>query len=420
MKYLYRGLAVVSQISAYIIGVAVFAASFFGLAYLINTPSVLAILSILFSTLSISLFSWFAAKLFKLKKSRKYALGQGFVASLLWIPIVWFILFRPLIPTTEQYQKIVPAGVEYWKLSTGSNIAVRKIKSKGLEKKEPIIFLHGGPGAYSVDLKPTWKIISELSNYSHDIYFYDQIGGGLSDHLTNITDYTLGRHLDDLNEVYKKTKSDKIIIIGSSFGATLGANYMARFPKNVAAAVFSGPGPIYKPDWENGSDGTLDSRMTNLEKQTFNKAINQPRLIAAIILSEINPKAAIQFLPTYEATSFFDKIANEHYMGYTVCDSKNITTKTKGYGFWSNRMTGESLDKNQYDPKVQLEKNDTPVLILRGSCDYKLKEVAEQYHSVFPKATYKAYELAGHMLLWEKPQDFINDIGQFLDVVTLK
>jgi len=130
-------------------------------------------------------------------------------------------------------------------------------------------------------------------------------------------------------------------------------------------------------------------------------------------LSEINPIAAAKFLPHQEAGSFFDKIANDFYLKDTVCDRKNVKTKTDGYGFWSNRMTGSTLN-HPNDPKPLLRKNNLPVLILRGQCDYLKEAVAHQYLSVFSNATLKSFEAAGHMIYWESPGAFLSAVREFL------
>lgn len=190
---------------------------------------------------------------------------------------------------------------------------------------------------------------------------------------------------------------------------------MLSYPKDVSKVIFSGAGPIYLPDWEGGTDGSLDDRMSTEEKAAFDSAVTRPRLIAAILFSEINPVTAARFLPSREAGSFFDNIANEHYLQYTVCNLENVTTTTEGFGFWSNRMTGKSLKLRTDDPKPILRENKTPALVLRGECDYKSEAVAKQYQAVFPNATYASYEDGGHMLYWEKPDEFVERVQDFLN-----
>ncbi|MEM9015155.1 MAG: alpha/beta hydrolase, partial [Pseudomonadota bacterium] len=344
-----------------------------------------------------------------------YSILQGLAGTALLFLATWALLLQPLVPASQQYVRAALSGVEYWELSTGSRIAVRKIESKSGKDNTPIVFLHGGPGAYSVGLEQTWKAVAKLSESGGDVYFYDQAGGGMSDRLPLISRYSLDRHIADLKSFHERIGSDQVILIGSSFGATLASNYMARYPEDVSHVVFSGAGPMYNPDWEDAADGSLESAMSSEEKSAFDAAVNKPRLIAAIVLSEINPITAGRFLPSREAGSFFDKIANDHYMQFTVCNTENVMTTTEGFGFWSNRMTSRSLRENTDDPKTALRKNHTPALILRGACDYKAEAVARQYHSILPNSSYVGYEDAGHMFYWEKPEVFVREIRKFLN-----
>ncbi len=340
---------------------------------------------------------------------------QGLAASLALFGLIWAFVLQPLTPLERQYTPSPPEGVQYWSLSTGSRVAVRKFDREGAIKREPVIMLHGGPGSYAVGLNQTFEPISQLRLNGHDVYFYDQVGGGLSDRLEDITEYALDRHIDDLKAVFTEIGSPQVILIGSSFGATLAANYMAGNPSHISRAVFTGPGPIYKPDWRETSDGSLDEAMSASQKAAFDRAVQQPRMLVAILLSDINPYAAVRFLPSREAGSFFDEIADEHYLQHTVCDFGNVKTSTKGYGFWSNRMTGKSLLRQTADPKPILRDNLTPVLIIRGACDYKSEAVAAQYDSVFPNSTLLTFEDAGHMVYWEKPRAFLDAVRVFVD-----
>lgn len=415
MKYLRLASACFLQLFAYLLGFAGFVGTFFGGAKFIDKPFVLIVSGLFVSMVLCLSFSLISAKLLRFGKARRYSFYQGIAFIVILLICVWGFIIQPLVPVNEQYVRVVPDGVEYWELSTGSRIAVRKISAQGISAKTPIVVIHGGPGSYAVGLEQTWQPISKLSEAGHDVYFYDQIGGGLSDRLDDISQYSLERQINDLDAIYQKIGSEQLILIGSSFGATLTANYMARYPKNVSHAVFSGAGAIYLPDWTDGSDGSLDTQMTEMEREEFNKSVNQPRLITAIILSEINPKAAVNFLPSQEAGSFFDKVANDHYMPFTVCNSNNVDTKTAGFGFWSNRMTSKTLANRRDDPKPALRDSKIPVLILRGKCDYKSEVVSRQYASVFPNSDYVEHEDAGHMFYWEKPNFFVETVLKFLE-----
>ncbi|MEM8981377.1 MAG: alpha/beta hydrolase [Pseudomonadota bacterium] len=358
-----------------------------------------------------------ALRLLNIGAQRGYASGVATVAALLVGSATYFALLKPLVPGEEQFTRVLPADVTMWSLPTGSNIAVRTVSGIEPLQELPIVFLHGGPGAYSVALQPTVDAISQLSNSGFTLYFYDQIGGGLSDRLRDPADYTLERHVSDLDALIDRIGTRQVVLIGSSWGASLGANFIARHPSRVAAAIFSGAGPIYYPAWPDNSDGSLDDRMTAAEQQRFDERVGQPRLHAAILLAEVSPWAAARYASDRELGSFFDVVANEFYTPYTVCSIDGVDVRSRGYGFWSNRMTGKSLSASRSDPRAALRQAATPILIMRGPCDYKAEAVAMEYAATFPNATFSTIENSGHMIYWERPDAFNDHVLRFLDTV---
>ncbi len=403
-----------TQLVTYLLCFLTFIATFFASALISDSPTTMILLSFLAAALVLWFGSHFSGKLFKVKRQKLYiGMQLGSVITILSGLVVYLIL-QPLVPKVDQYVAEEVAGVDFWELPTGSKIAFRKFPSKTKAQKLPVIILHGGPGAYSVTFKPMLDVFSNLTANGHDVYFYDQVGSGLSERLSDVSEYSLDRHIADLNAIRQKIRTDQVILIGSSWGATLAANYLAEYPDSVGSAIFSSPGPIYRPDWLEISDGTLDEKMNSRQKEQLDAAIEKPRLFVAIALAEINPAAAARFAPDQEMGSFFDKIANEHYLPLAMCDPKKLDARSSGYGFWSSRMTGKTLVNQRFDPKPALTKIDIPVLVLRGPCDYKNEAVARQYTAIFPNSRFEEVKDTGHMAYGEDPQQYLRLLTDFL------
>lgn len=384
-------------------------------ARLVDVPALFLSTGVIAGLLTTFLVSRLALRVLGVLRRRLIAGAFSLVTTTALALAFASLFLKPLIPVEPRYVRDKTHGIEHWNLPTGSEIAVRKIDGVGLQRPTPIVFLHGGPGAYSVSLPTTVDVISRLANDGYDVYFYDQVGGGLSARLPDISQYTLERHLEDLAAVYERIGSDKIILIASSGGATLGASYMANNPTHVSAAVFSGPAPIYHPAWNETGDGGLDEQLSPEQKLAFSKLVETPRLLAALVLADINPRAAVRFAGEEELGALFDKVANEFYLPIAVCDMQGIHVQSAGYGFWSNRITSKSLRSRSDDPRTALRQNTTPVLVLRGECEYKKEQVAGEYVSVFPNAQLTTLKNAGHMVLWEQPDAFLQLVRQFLD-----
>lgn len=414
-RWLRRLAALVSLILAWPLGAAGFLAAFFATAVIADTPWILIAVGAVAGLTVVAGLTYLAMRVANVRRRVPIALGTGGAAAALFLAVFAVFVLQPLVPLQDQYVRDVPDDVMLWTLQTGSVVAVRIYPGQGARRDQPIVFLHGGPGGYSLALQQTVDVVSRLSEDGFDVYFYDQVGGGLSEPLSDVTQYTINRHLADLEAVYDKIGAKRVILIGSSWGATLGANYMARHPEHVAAAVFSGPGPIFYPDWIDVGDGGLEAQFTPEQKAAFADMIEKPRLLTAILLSEVNANAAARLASQNELGSFFDKVANAFYLPVAVCDPDRVKTITSGYGFWSNRLTGNSLRLRTDDPKSLLRKNATPVLVMRGECEYKKFAVAQDYVDVFPNAKFVAVEDAGHMLYWEKPDAFLEEVRRFLD-----
>jgi pimeloyl-ACP methyl ester carboxylesterase len=93
--------------------------------------------------------------------------------------------------------------------------------------------------------------------------------------------------------------------MGSSWGGSLVANYMARHPHTVAKAIFTSPAPIDYAEWP--AFGSATSRLPLPQQQHAESLIpGNPRFIAWYALGAINPAAAHQFIPDTEADAYFN------------------------------------------------------------------------------------------------------------------
>jgi pimeloyl-ACP methyl ester carboxylesterase len=312
-----------------------------------------------------------------------------------------------------QERRDATTGRGQWDLATGSSIAHLHIPTaQSAAHLSPIVVLHGGPGAYAVELRESTQVLSRLSGSGRDVYFYDQVGGGLSERLADVTEYTVNRHIADLEAIRGEIGAERMVLLGSSWGATLAAHYAARYPNRVAGLVLSGPGVIHPGDWPDGY-GRVEERMTQREQERFQKELEWPRLTEAIEASMVDPNRAAAILPDQEAGAFFDRIATNFYMPHMGCKESSLRPVVHGYGFWANRMTSRDFDASS-DPKPALASLTTPTLVLRGECEYMHPAVAEQYHAVFRNSELINVAGAGHMVYWEQPQVFLEAVRSFL------
>ena len=153
------------------------------------------------------------------------------LAGLCFIPGTYVVL-----PFKER------VNTQYWELSTGSRIGYTKIEGAVEEKRNPVIYLHGGPGGMIKD--KAIEALKPLASLGFELYFYDQIGSGHSKRLDNIAEYSVVRHLLDLEEIIKTIGAEKVILIAHSWGTMLAMQYAQKHPDKLEKMVFDGPGPL--------------------------------------------------------------------------------------------------------------------------------------------------------------------------------
>jgi proline iminopeptidase len=88
--------------------------------------------------------------------------------------------------------------VQYGTLATGSRIAVLEVPAGGAPNPVPIVFVGGGPGEEDVADASETGFFGRLSQLGYDVYFYDQVGSGLSERLPDPAGYTVARQVADL------------------------------------------------------------------------------------------------------------------------------------------------------------------------------------------------------------------------------
>lgn len=333
-----------------------------------------------------------------------------FVKYGLLIGVVVFLLavFLPRNYNVPPLQK--RAGTRYWQLPTGSRIAYAVLPATARKKPFPIIYLHGGPGGHIHD--GLIKRLAPLADEGYDIYFYDQLGSGLSGRLENIRAYTVDRHIEDLAAITEKLGGQKVILIGQSWGAVLATLFTATYPEKTERLILTSPGPIFPVHPEAAGLPPPDS--FHLKAPLFTNAQGNKKA------NNIRTNAMKFF-----ATRFGWKLASDEeadafatYLTYevdksTVCDSANILPPAAGSGFYAGIMTFESL-LGMKDRRATLKRLQTPVLVMKGQCDNQPWGYTNEYLTVFRNHQLTIIPGAGHALWVEQPGLYLTAIRQFL------
>lgn len=302
-------------------------------------------------------------------------------------------------------------GTQYWELPTGSKIGYFHITAKGTKKTYPIIFLQGGPGGFISNYNI--KTFTALSDDGYDIYLYDQIGSGQSERLSNISEYTTDRHKQDLEEIVKIIDSEKVILIGQSWGVLLATLFIADNPNSVEKIIFTGVPPIQPMNKQYLDIKAPDS--LHLKKPHYsNQEANEKTQNIRSSVTAIYARAFGMKLATDKEVDDFQTYRNQELNKATVCDTLKALEAEGGGGFYAQVMTIKSFSEIK-DPRTKLKNRKIPTLIMKGQCDSQPWGFVIEYLELFSSHTLKIIPNAGHSIAVEQPEIYINAIRNFLN-----
>jgi proline iminopeptidase len=312
-------------------------------------------------------------------------------------------------------QTTVPAKIRYWDLPSGSNIAYFFFQGREPRKPVPIIYLHGGPGGF-VTSKDT-AVFSKLADDGYDVFLYDQVGGGKSARLKNIREYTVDRHVEDLEAIIDRIGAPKVIFIGHSWGASLAPLYLARHPDRVEKLIFSGPGGMIPKNFDFFAPLPDSVRLKNRESKRHS------------VSEYLEPVGLKRYEKICTHASFGRKIASDReadslldcfMINKSKIDSKRINLPPNqifegGSGAYSHIRTGMFINKGK-DRRNILSNIDIPVLILLGESDNIAWGGVADYLHVFKNIKLIIIPDSGHSVFSCQPGLCLKLTRQFLSL----
>lgn len=322
--------------------------------------------------------------------------------------IVGLVVFAPVgpataFPVTEEW--------EHWELSTGSRIAYAHTPAKGNARPAPVVLVHGGPGAPEGGVN---VVAPALADAGFDVYRYHQVGAGLSERLEDVSQYTVDRHVADLEAVRQEIGADEMILVGESWGGTLIAHYLAAHPDRVDRVVVSSPGPTWAPAFAETNGLTDPARREQREMIG-----RYPRfMLAHVLLGTMGPQAAHTLFPDRAMDGRFeDLVGNLDLWGGCSADrhpnGEPVHDRQSGVGFWANAVTTFDV-RHVADPRPGLRTLLTPLLVLRSECDYRAWAVTSEYRDLFANAVMITVEDAGHVIPDDQPDLYQEAVVSFL------
>jgi proline iminopeptidase len=252
------------------------------------------------------------------------------------------------------------------------------------------------------------------------VYLYDQAGSGASPFL-HVKDYAIARFVEDLEAIRLQLHTERMILIGHSWGAALAASYMARYADHVSKVVFISPVPIW-----NIEDVHTDVSATDAAPDTdvhVNAGLPPLRFLAGLYLMQQNPDAAENLLPQREIEEFFAPL-QEQFVASLVCKGASnklprsiVNVKDRfdnpGLNPYVLVRLQDQTEVAADDPHAALRGHRTPAILLRAECDFLPWGTDMDYRKTIADLKIFYIPKAGHML-FEQPELMLSVIRAFL------
>jgi proline iminopeptidase len=226
----------------------------------------------------------------------------------------------------------------------------------------------------------------QFADHGFDVYLYDLVGTGLSERLDNVREYTIERHMDDLEAIRETIRADRLILVAHAEGAEIAVRYMIEHRDRVEKVVFYSPTPMWHDqEYLENSMGTATGIVPP-------DALPGVREIVAMALGLYSPMTAADYVSQQEMTAWADRYPNE---GLMVCAGDRALAPdpvSPGYNPYVGLVGGVSDDLRP-DPRRRLDEIFLPTILLRGECDPVDWGVVEQYWTAVPNL--RAYYVSG-------------------------
>lgn len=249
-----------------------------------------------------------------------------------------------------------------------------------------IINIHGGPGSDYRYMLNT----QDFADHGYRVVFYDQRGSGLSERLpaesySNSTDDALQQMYDDLSAVithYKTQDSQKVYLLGHSWGAMMATAYTGKYPDAVDGLIVCEPGGL---KWDDVVEYVVNSQ----DFSFWGEILNDAFFLDQFLTGEENDHEILDYK--------FGLLAAEN----TITDE---TTYAPG-SFWRqgavvNSTLFQLAQENNPDFSTGIENYTKPVLFIYSELNLVYTDAwAEKISSVYPSVELHKIPGVGHDMI---------------------
>jgi L-proline amide hydrolase len=263
--------------------------------------------------------------------------------------------------------------------------------------KLPLLVLHGGPGASYDYLEP----LEAMANTGRRVIFYDQLGGGNSDHPHTPSLWTVELFVEELGAVRKALSLDRLHLLGQSWGGMLGMEYALTQPGGlVSLTVADSPASI--PQWVSEANRLRaqlppEVQHTLLQHEQQGTTDSEDYQNAMLVFYRRHVCRVEPWPECVRRT--FDKLAS----------SPEVYTTMNGPSEFHVIGTLKTWDITD-----RLHEINVPTLLLSGRYDEATPSIVETIHRSIPGSEWIIFENSSHMPHVEETDLYLQVLNRFL------
>ncbi|MGW5125318.1 alpha/beta hydrolase family protein [Streptomyces sp. NPDC004069] len=290
----------------------------------------------------------------------------------------------PTVPTARRYPPALPfVATQHWSLDTGSRVAVYHYPPADRDTRHPVplVYLHGGPvrGISVLD----HRFLQLLARRGHDVYAYEQAGGGRSD-LLPMDQYTISRSVRDLDAFIRRLDKGKVDVLGFSAGAVVLTRALAEpsVATRLHRAVVAEPGPMDGPTSRiTGHEGRPSARDL-APGATGPRSTHIPRYAVAFGLMRLGLLAPdTRLIGQAEGDNAFTAadLGSDTASAYCARDADRIPSEDTPRNFSFSPAASLHVQQTVTDsPSIapRLRRSQTPAMLMIAECSSQLRQWA--------------------------------------------
>ncbi|NMB07797.1 MAG: alpha/beta hydrolase [Tissierellia bacterium] len=258
------------------------------------------------------------------------------------------------------------------------NIDNKNIHYKQYGKGEAILFLNG-----MLMSTNSWSPFIKTVSKNYNMITIDLLDQGKSD--SSNGEYTIDTQVEILKKFLNKLGLKRVNLLGMSYGGKIALDFTYKYPNMVKSLILS----------------NTDSHTTDYMKRIAAQWIKAASTLdSSIFLNCTMPYmySYSYYKENYESIKELEKVFNK------IIDEE-----------WFQRFKNALNSANGFNVKDQLKHIDVPTLIISSELDVITPiEYQELIHNEIKDSIWKTIENVGHASMYEKPEEFISMVMEFL------